>query len=153
MRKKILTWCISVMVYTMPAKVSTLNFLCFWLLHPSLLWLINSSLFFLSDMELLWYRVLWVDVRFSYGITAKSSLDFRYKMRFVFEKQFNKRTAWLKCFQDVAKEFNVTGMPTFVLLKKGEEKDRIIGAKKDELERKVVKFRAAWAFTINTLHQ
>ncbi|KAL1205433.1 Thioredoxin H2 [Cardamine amara subsp. amara] len=43
---------------------------------------------------------------------------------------------------DVAKEFNVTGMPTFVLLKKGKEMDRIIGAKKDELEKKVVKFRA-----------
>ncbi|XP_010450751.1 PREDICTED: thioredoxin H2-like [Camelina sativa] len=43
---------------------------------------------------------------------------------------------------DVAKEFNVTGMPTFVLIKKGKEIERIIGAKKDELESKVSKLRA-----------
>ncbi|KAG7548589.1 Thioredoxin-like superfamily [Arabidopsis suecica] len=43
---------------------------------------------------------------------------------------------------DVAKEFNVTAMPTFVLVKRGKEIERIIGAKKDELERKVSKLRA-----------
>ncbi|EOA17651.1 hypothetical protein CARUB_v10006018mg [Capsella rubella] len=43
---------------------------------------------------------------------------------------------------DVAKEFNVTAMPTFVLVKRGKEIDRIIGAKKDELEKKVSKLRA-----------
>ncbi|XP_010441109.1 PREDICTED: thioredoxin H2-like [Camelina sativa] len=43
---------------------------------------------------------------------------------------------------DVAKEFNVTGMPTFVLIQKGKEVERIIGAKKDELESKVSKLRA-----------
>ncbi|XP_019089899.1 PREDICTED: thioredoxin H2 [Camelina sativa] len=43
---------------------------------------------------------------------------------------------------DVAKEFNVTAMPTFVLVKRGKEVERIIGAKKDELERKVSKLRA-----------
>ncbi|XP_010422468.1 PREDICTED: thioredoxin H2-like [Camelina sativa] len=43
---------------------------------------------------------------------------------------------------DVAKEFNVTAMPTFVLVKRGKEIERIIGAKKEELERKVSKLRA-----------
>ena len=43
---------------------------------------------------------------------------------------------------DVAQEFSVQAMPTFVLVKKGKEVDRIVGAKKDELERKVEKDRA-----------
>ncbi|CAN7051532.1 hypothetical protein BRARA_G01466 [Brassica rapa] len=43
---------------------------------------------------------------------------------------------------DVAKEFNVTGMPTFVLVKNGKEIERIVGARKDELEKKVLKHRA-----------
>ncbi|CAL5369964.1 unnamed protein product [Camellia sinensis] len=38
---------------------------------------------------------------------------------------------------DVAEEFGVEAMPTFVLVKQGKEVDRVIGAKKDELERKV----------------
>jgi len=42
----------------------------------------------------------------------------------------------------VAKEFNVTAMPTFVLVKRGKEIERIIGAKKDELEKKVSKLGA-----------
>lgn len=44
--------------------------------------------------------------------------------------------------QDVAREFQVQAMPTFVLVKKGKEIDRVVGAKKDELERKVEKNRA-----------
>ncbi|KAJ0259190.1 Thioredoxin domain-containing protein [Hirschfeldia incana] len=44
---------------------------------------------------------------------------------------------------DVAKEFNVDAMPTFVLVKNGKEVDRIVGAKKDELEEKVTKHRAS----------
>ncbi|KAF8114386.1 hypothetical protein N665_0038s0010 [Sinapis alba] len=43
---------------------------------------------------------------------------------------------------DVAKEFNVTGMPTFVLVKNGKEIERIVGANKAELEKKVLKHRA-----------
>ncbi|XP_057491256.1 thioredoxin H2 [Actinidia eriantha] len=42
---------------------------------------------------------------------------------------------------DVAKEFEVQAMPTFVLLKQGKEVDRVVGAKKDELEKKVEKHR------------
>ncbi|KAL6960708.1 Cytoplasmic thioredoxin isoenzyme 2 [Sarracenia purpurea var. burkii] len=42
---------------------------------------------------------------------------------------------------DVAQEFGVQAMPTFVLLKQGKEIDRIVGAKKDELEKKVEKHR------------
>nr|QFQ66337.1 redoxin [Phanerochaete pseudomagnoliae]QFQ66358.1 thioredoxin [Xylaria sp.] len=43
---------------------------------------------------------------------------------------------------DVAQEFRVQAMPTFVLVKKGKEVDRIVGAKKDELENKIQKHRA-----------
>ncbi|RVX08714.1 Thioredoxin H2 [Vitis vinifera] len=43
---------------------------------------------------------------------------------------------------DVAQEFTVQAMPTFVLLKKGKEFERVIGAKKDELEKKIQKHRA-----------
>ncbi|KAL6139696.1 hypothetical protein ACLB2K_057998 [Fragaria x ananassa] len=42
---------------------------------------------------------------------------------------------------EVSQEFQVQAMPTFVLLKKGKEVDRVVGAKKDELEKKVEKFR------------
>ncbi|KAI8017432.1 Thioredoxin H2 [Camellia lanceoleosa] len=42
---------------------------------------------------------------------------------------------------DVAQEFGVQGMPTFVLLKQGKEVGRIVGAKKDELEKMVEKHR------------
>ncbi|RDX93290.1 Thioredoxin H2, partial [Mucuna pruriens] len=43
---------------------------------------------------------------------------------------------------DVAQEFQVKAMPTFVLLKEGKEVDKIVGAKKDELETKIGKHRA-----------
>ncbi|KAF2316229.1 hypothetical protein P3X46_026098 [Hevea brasiliensis] len=43
---------------------------------------------------------------------------------------------------DVAQEFGVQAMPTFVLVKKGKEVDRIVGAKKEELEKKIQKHRA-----------
>lgn len=45
----------------------------------------------------------------------------------------------------MAREFGVSAMPTFILLKKGKEIERIVGAKKDELERKVQKHRALQA--------
>ncbi|KAH9619870.1 hypothetical protein KSS87_019784 [Heliosperma pusillum] len=44
--------------------------------------------------------------------------------------------------QDVSQEFSVQAMPTFVLLKQGKEVDRIVGAKKDELEKKIAKHRS-----------
>ncbi|KAB2011480.1 hypothetical protein ES319_D09G023800v1 [Gossypium barbadense] len=40
---------------------------------------------------------------------------------------------------DVAQEFGVQAMPTFVLVKQGKEVDRVVGARKDELEKKVEK--------------
>lgn len=43
---------------------------------------------------------------------------------------------------DVAKEFNVDAMPTFVFFKKGKEVDRVVGAKKDELVNTIDKHRA-----------
>ncbi|KAK2359378.1 thioredoxin h2 [Trifolium repens] len=43
---------------------------------------------------------------------------------------------------DVAQEFKVQAMPTFVLLKKGKEVDKVVGAKKDELQNKIKKHRA-----------
>ncbi|KAG8501584.1 hypothetical protein CXB51_003917 [Gossypium anomalum] len=43
---------------------------------------------------------------------------------------------------DVAQEFGVQGMPTFVLLKKGKEVDRVVGAQKNDLVKKIEKHRA-----------
>ncbi|KAL8144506.1 hypothetical protein V2J09_017538 [Rumex salicifolius] len=43
---------------------------------------------------------------------------------------------------DVAQEFGVQAMPTFVLIKQGKEVDRIVGAKKDELEKKIQKHKS-----------
>ncbi|CAM8927685.1 unnamed protein product [Rhodiola kirilowii] len=45
--------------------------------------------------------------------------------------------------QGVSQEFGVTAMPTFVLLKGGKEIDRVTGADKNELERKIRKNRSA----------
>ncbi|KAI7726816.1 hypothetical protein M8C21_019513, partial [Ambrosia artemisiifolia] len=42
---------------------------------------------------------------------------------------------------DVAKDFDVQAMPTFVLVKKGKERERIVGVKKDELHRMIEKHR------------
>lgn len=39
--------------------------------------------------------------------------------------------------QDVAKAFDVKAMPTFVFVKGGKEVSRLVGAKKDELQRKI----------------
>ncbi|CDP02192.1 unnamed protein product [Coffea canephora] len=47
---------------------------------------------------------------------------------------------------DVAQEHKVQAMPTFLLLKQGKEVDRIVGAKKDELEKKILKHREAPKF-------
>ncbi|XP_020213637.1 thioredoxin H2-like [Cajanus cajan] len=44
---------------------------------------------------------------------------------------------------EVAQEYGVQAMPTFVLLKKGKEIDNVVGAKKEELEKKIEKHRAA----------
>ncbi|KAJ8772113.1 hypothetical protein K2173_027290 [Erythroxylum novogranatense] len=38
---------------------------------------------------------------------------------------------------EVAQEFGVQAMPTFVLVKRGKEVDRVVGAKKDELEKRL----------------
>ncbi|XP_042482455.1 thioredoxin H2-like [Macadamia integrifolia] len=40
---------------------------------------------------------------------------------------------------DVAQEFAVQAMPTFILIKEGKEVDKVVGAKKDELEKKILK--------------
>lgn len=45
----------------------------------------------------------------------------------------------------MAAEFQVQAMPTFVLFKGGKIIDRVVGAKKDELEKKVEKHRALQA--------
>ncbi|KAI3462958.1 hypothetical protein Pfo_019621 [Paulownia fortunei] len=47
---------------------------------------------------------------------------------------------------DVAREFVVQAMPTFVLLKQGKEVERVVGSKKDELEKKILKHREAPKF-------
>ncbi|CAM8930505.1 unnamed protein product [Rhodiola kirilowii] len=43
----------------------------------------------------------------------------------------------------VSKEFGVTAMPTFVLLKGGKEIDRVTGAHKNELKSKIQKYMSA----------
>ncbi|CAN6286503.1 unnamed protein product, partial [Urochloa humidicola] len=43
---------------------------------------------------------------------------------------------------DVARTWKVEAMPTFVLAKGGKEVSRVVGAKKDELERKIGMFRS-----------
>ncbi|GER41370.1 thioredoxin [Striga asiatica] len=48
--------------------------------------------------------------------------------------------------RDVASEFEVQAMPTFVLLKRGKVVERVIGAKKDELQNKIIKHREAPKF-------
>ncbi|XP_042497402.1 thioredoxin H2 [Macadamia integrifolia] len=40
---------------------------------------------------------------------------------------------------DVAQEYRVQAMPTFILIKEGKEVDKVVGAKKDELEKKILK--------------
>ncbi|KAL0285499.1 UNVERIFIED_CONTAM: Thioredoxin H2 [Sesamum angustifolium] len=47
---------------------------------------------------------------------------------------------------DVSREFGVQAMPTFLMLKQGKEVERVIGAKKDELEQKIRKHREAPKF-------
>ncbi|XP_011085782.1 thioredoxin H2 [Sesamum indicum] len=47
---------------------------------------------------------------------------------------------------DVSREFGVQAMPTFLLLKQGKEVERVVGAKKDELEQKILKHREAPKF-------
>ncbi|XP_010256168.1 PREDICTED: thioredoxin H2-like [Nelumbo nucifera] len=42
----------------------------------------------------------------------------------------------------VSDEFGVHAMPTFILIKQGKEVDKVVGAKKDELEKKILKHRA-----------
>ncbi|KAL5699109.1 Thioredoxin H-type [Ranunculus cassubicifolius] len=38
---------------------------------------------------------------------------------------------------DVAQEFQVQATPTFLLIKNGKPVDKVVGAKKDELQRKI----------------
>ncbi|CAI9777859.1 unnamed protein product [Fraxinus pennsylvanica] len=41
--------------------------------------------------------------------------------------------------KDVAKEYNVEAMPTFVFLKDGKEVDRLVGARKEDLQATITK--------------
>ncbi|KAL2546806.1 Thioredoxin H2 [Forsythia ovata] len=42
---------------------------------------------------------------------------------------------------DVAQEYGVQAMPTFILIKKGKEVDKLVGAKKEELQKKIEQHR------------
>ncbi|KAL8518825.1 hypothetical protein ACS0TY_009974 [Phlomoides rotata] len=42
---------------------------------------------------------------------------------------------------DVAQEFGVQAMPTFILMKRGKEVDKVVGAKKEDLQKKIEKHR------------
>ncbi|GFP80047.1 thioredoxin h2 [Phtheirospermum japonicum] len=43
--------------------------------------------------------------------------------------------------ESVAKEFGVQTMPTFILIKRGKEVDKIVGAKKEDLKMKIEQHR------------
>ncbi|MCE7766966.1 thiol reductase thioredoxin, partial [Pseudomonas putida] len=47
----------------------------------------------------------------------------------------------------VAEEWSVEAMPTFVFLKDGKEVDRVVGAKKEELQQTIVKHAAPASVT------
>lgn len=42
-------------------------------------------------------------------------------------------------FQSVAEEWSIEAMPTFLLLKEGKEVDKVVGAKKEELQLAITK--------------
>ncbi|KAK6160063.1 hypothetical protein DH2020_003444 [Rehmannia glutinosa] len=42
---------------------------------------------------------------------------------------------------NVAQEFKVHVMPTFILIKRGKEVDKVVGAKKEDLQKKIEKHR------------
>ncbi|XP_042052931.1 thioredoxin H-type-like [Salvia splendens] len=42
---------------------------------------------------------------------------------------------------DVAEEYGVQAMPTFILIKKGKQVDKVVGTKKDDLQNKIEKHR------------
>lgn len=42
----------------------------------------------------------------------------------------------------MAQEWRVEAMPTFVMVKKGKEVDRLVGAKKKDLEKKILLHQA-----------
>ncbi|KZV18707.1 hypothetical protein F511_40241 [Dorcoceras hygrometricum] len=42
---------------------------------------------------------------------------------------------------DVAQDYGVQAMPTFLLIKRGKIVDKVVGAKKDDLQKKVDKHR------------
>lgn len=47
--------------------------------------------------------------------------------------------------RDVAQEWDVEAMPTFIFIRDGRAVDKVVGAKKDDLERKVAALAAAAA--------
>ncbi|KNA10408.1 hypothetical protein SOVF_144660 [Spinacia oleracea] len=44
---------------------------------------------------------------------------------------------------DVAREFEVQAMPTFIFIKQGKVVDKVVGAKKDELEKKIANYTSS----------
>ncbi|XP_051144589.1 thioredoxin H2-like [Andrographis paniculata] len=45
-------------------------------------------------------------------------------------------------FEDVAQEFQVQALPSFVLIKKGKKVNHVVGAKKEELRKKIENHRS-----------
>lgn len=41
--------------------------------------------------------------------------------------------------QDVAKEYGVEAMPTFILIKNGKVIDKVVGARREDLQKKIEK--------------
>ncbi|CAF0813315.1 unnamed protein product [Adineta steineri] len=59
------------------------------------------------------------------------------------EDDFKDNVVFLKCdvdeAEDVAKEYEIEAMPTFVLFKGGKEVDRVVGASSDSLKAAITK--------------
>lgn len=57
---------------------------------------------------------------------------------------------WTHCPQTVAEEWGIEAMPTFLFLKEGQLVDKVVGAKKDELQLNISKHAtaAAWTWSI-----
>lgn len=64
-------------------------------------------------------------------------------MFFLIAKVVLKSKVSLNAQQDVAREFEVQAMPTFIFIKQGKVVDKVVGAKKDELEKKIANYTSS----------
>lgn len=56
-----------------------------------------------------------------------------------FKLKFANMTGWL---QNISRQFGIQTMPTFLFMKKGKQVDKVVGARKEDFQKKVEKHRA-----------